>query len=189
MNKSTILLACLLVNLTACSTIVSKIGGDKPVGTDSSQRSFGRIVDDQIIETYVGANILKADEDFQSSNIVVTSLNGLVLLVGQVQSEKLRQLASQTAEKVRNVRRVHNEITVAGPISLPARTSDTWLTTKIKSRMLGTEGVNPLKIKVVVENGVVYLMGMVTREEAEQAVHLTQQAYGVQKIVKVFEYL
>lgn len=177
------------MNLTACSTVVSKVGGNKPVGTDSTQRSFGRIVDDQIIETYVGANILKADEDFQSSNVVVTSLNGLVLLVGQVPSEKLRQLASQTAEKVRNVRRVHNEITVSGPISLPARTSDAWLTTKIKSRMIGTEGVNPLQIKVVVENGVVYLMGMVTREEAEQAVNVAQQAYGVQKIVKVFEYL
>lgn len=190
MNKKTaaILILCSAINLTACSTIISKTSGEGPVGTNPTQRSLGRMVDDQVIETYVAANILKADEDFHSSNVRVTSFNGIVLLVGQVRSEQLRQLAGQTAQQVRNVRRVHNEITVSGPISIPARINDTWLTSKIKARMLATQGVNPLRVKVVVENGVVYLMGMVSREEAEQAVHLTHKTFGVQKIVKVFEY-
>lgn len=174
--------------LSGCGTIVSKTTGDQPVGTSESERSFGRFIDDQLIETYVSANILKADDNFKASHIGVTSYNGIVLLVGQVPSEQLKQLAANTAKQVRNVRRVHNEINVAGPISIPARTNDSWLKTKIKSRMLATEQTNPLKIKVVVENGVVFLMGLVSREEAEAAVAVAHKTYGVQKIVKVFEY-
>lgn len=182
------LILSLLLFTAGCSTIVSETTGDQPVGTNQSQRSFGRFIDDQLIETYVAANILKADEAFKSANIGVTSYNGIVLLVGQVQSDKLKQQAGATAKQVRNVRRVHNEISVAGPISIPARTNDSWLKTKIKSRMLATKGSNPLKIKVVVENGVVYLMGLVSKEEAESAVEIAHKTYGVQKIVKVFEY-
>lgn len=174
--------------ITGCGTILSKTSGPNPVGTNSSERSFGRLIDDQLIETYAAANILKANEGFKDANLSVTSYNGIVLLVGQVQSEQLKQLASQTAKKVRNVRRVHNEISVAGPISIPARTNDSWLKTKIKSRMLATKDTNPLKVKVVVENGVVYLMGMVSKAEADSAVEIAHKTYGVQKIVKVFEY-
>lgn len=182
------LLLSLLLLTAGCSTVVSKATGERPVGTDHSERSFGRLIDDQLIETYVGANILKADEDFNTANIGVTSYNGIVLLVGQVATEKLKQLAGTTAKQVRNVRRVHNEISVAGPISIPARSNDTWLKTKIKSRMVATKGSNPLKVKVVVENGVVYLMGLVSKAEADTAVEIAHKTYGVQKIVKVFEY-
>ena len=178
----------LSILLSGCGTIVSKTTGEEPVGTNESQRSFGRFIDDQLIETYVSANILKADENFKASHISAISYNGIVLLVGQVPSERLKQLAASTAKQVRNVRRVHNEINVAGPISIPARTNDSWLKTKIKSRMLGTDGTNPLKIKVVVENGVVFLMGLVSKEEADAAVAIAHKTYGVQKIVKVFEY-
>ena len=118
----------------------------------------------------------------------IVSFNGIVLLVGQVKSEHLRARAAEIANQVRNVKRVHNELTVAGPISIPARTNDQWLKTKIKSRMLGTEGINPLEVKVVVENGVIYLMGMVSNPVADLAVRISRQTYGVQKIVKVFEY-
>ena len=181
-----VLSLCLLV--TGCGTIVSKTTGTNPVGTNASERSFGRLIDDQLIETYVSANILKANEDFKDANVSVTSYNGIVLLTGQVQSEQLKQLASQTAKNVRNVRRVHNEISVAGPISIPARTNDSWLKTKIKSRMLADKDTNPPRVKVVVENGVVYLMGMVHKTEADSAVEIAHKTYGVQKIVKVFEY-
>ncbi|MCB1663475.1 MAG: BON domain-containing protein [Pseudomonadales bacterium] len=186
LSAPVVLSLCLLV--TGCGTIVSKTTGTNPVGTNASERSFGRLIDDQLIETYVSANILKANEDFKDANVSVTSYNGIVLLTGQVQSEQLKQLASQTAKNVRNVRRVHNEISVAGPISIPARTNDSWLKTKIKSRMLADKDTNPLRVKVVVENGVVYLMGMVHKTEADSAVEIAHKTYGVQKIVKVFEY-
>lgn len=177
----------LAVTLAGCSTIVSKTTGDNPVGTDKTDRSFGRFIDDELIETYVGANLLKADSGYQHAHIRVISFNGIVLLVGQVKSEHLRGQATEIANQVRNVKRVHNEITVSGPISIPARTNDQWLKTKIKSSMLATKGINPLRVKVVVENGVVYLMGLVSQQEADLAIKISRQTYGVQKIVKVFE--
>lgn len=188
-NLSIRLIALVLtVTLSGCSTIVSKTTGDRPVGTDKTDRSFGRFIDDELIETYIGANMLKADPGYQHAHIRVVSFNGIVLLVGQVKSEHLRGQATEIANQVRNVKRVHNEITVSGPISIPARSNDHWLKTKIKSSMLTTEGINPLEVKVVVENGIIYLMGMVSRAEADLAVRISRQTFGVQKIVKVFEY-
>lgn len=185
---SRLMTLALVLTLAGCSTIVSKATGDRPVGTDKTERSFGRFIDDELIETYVGANLLKADPGYETANISVISFNGIVLLVGQVRSETLRNEATVLANQVRNVKRVHNELTVSGPISLPARTNDSWLKTKIKSAMLTNKGINPLEVKVVVENGIVYLMGLVGKPQADLAVTIARQTYGVQKIVKVFEY-
>lgn len=185
---SRVIAAIVIVALAGCSTIVSKSTGDRQVGTDKSDRSFGRMIDDELIETYIGANLLKADPGYQLAHISVVSFNGIVLLVGQVRSEQLRAEASTVARQVRHVKRVHNELTVSGPISVPARSNDAWLKTKIKSSMLATKGINPLEVKVVVENGIVYLMGIVSKSQADLAVKIARQTYGVQKIVKVFEY-
>jgi len=178
----------LVLAMSGCTTIVSKTTGDRPVGTVKTERSFGRLIDDELIETYVGANLLKADPGYQAAHIRVVSFNGIVLLVGQLKSEMLRGEATNIANQVRNVKRVHNELTVSGPISVPARSNDAWLKTKIKSTMLATDGINPLEVKVVVENGIVYLMGLVRKPQADLAVKIARQTYGVQKIVKVFEY-
>ncbi|MEH6358227.1 MAG: BON domain-containing protein [Pseudomonadales bacterium] len=183
-----LILLTLALAIGGCSTIVSKTTGDGPVGTDKTERSFGRLIDDEIIETYVGANLLKADPGYQSAHLRAVSFNGIVLLVGQVKSEQLLTEAATIASQVRNVKRVHNELTVSGPISIPARTNDQWLKTKIKSSMLATKGINPLEVKVVVENGIIYLMGLVGKPQADLAVRISRQTYGVQKIVKVFEY-
>ena len=177
------------VGVSGCATVVSSTTGDEAVGTDKSSRTFGRYIDDQLIDTYVTANIKKAHDDFKVANIGVISYNGIVLLVGQVKSNELSRLAEEAARKVRNVRRVHNELIVAGPISIPARANDTWLKSKIKSRMLTTSGVNPMQVKVVMSDSVVYLMGLVSHAEAEQAVAVAHKTYGIQKIVKVFEYV
>lgn len=183
-----LILLTLALTVGGCTTIVSKTTGDQPVGTDKTERSFGRFIDDELIETYVGANMLKSDPGFQSAHLRVVSFNGIVLLVGQLKSEQLRAEATEIASQVRNVKRVHNELTVSGPISIPARSNDQWLKTKIKSSMLATKGINPLEVKVVVENGVIYLMGLVDKPQADLAVRISRQTYGVQKIVKVFEY-
>ena len=187
LSRIIVVLFCLSL-LNGCSYIASKTTGEEPIGTDDSDRSFGRMIDDQLIETYIATNIRKADEGFSGSHIEITSYNGIVLLTGQVSSERLVALAGNIAKQVRNVRRVHNALTVAGPTSIPARLNDSWLKTKIKTRMLVTEGANPIKIKVVVEDGAIYLMGLVTQQQADQAVELAHKTYGVQKIVKVFEY-
>ena len=104
-------------------------------------------------------------------------------------SADLIPVASAQVEPLRNVRRVHNELTVAGETTLLSRTNDGWLTTKVKTALSAGELTDATRIKVVTENAVVYLMGLLTRSEADAAVALAREIKGVQKIVKVFEYI
>jgi osmotically-inducible protein OsmY len=113
----------------------------------------------------------------------------VVLIAGQVANDALRAKASAAAQNLQRVRKVHNELTVGGPISLVARSNDSWLTTKVKTRLLASSQAYGTKIKVVTENGVVYMLGLITRSQADIAVDVASEVYGVQKIVKVFEYL
>ncbi|MOA44908.1 Osmotically-inducible protein Y precursor [compost metagenome] len=87
------------------------------------------------------------------------------------------------------MKQVHNELQILPPSSLLARQNDTWLTTKIKAQMLADANIPGSRIKVVTENGIVYLLGLLTKQEAAQATNLVQGVSGVQKIVKLFEYI
>jgi len=165
--------------LAACTTM----------SDDPRARTPGTVIDDQVIENLVRQDIRNADPGFSNANLVIVSYNGVVLLAGQVANEQLRQIAGERARAVDKVRAVHNEMEISAPLSLVARANDTWLTTKVKSRMLQDEELVAGKIKVVTANGVVFLMGLLPREEAERAVDVTRSVYGVQKIVKVFEYI
>ena len=96
--------------------------------------------------------------------------------------------ATRIAEKVRLVRKVHNEMTVAEPTSLADRVNDSWITTKINAHMLATKDFPASRVQVLTEAGVVYLMGLLTENEANWAVDIVRQVYGVKKIVKIIEY-
>lgn len=156
---------------------------------DPRVRTPGTMLDDQVIESMVKREIWNSDPAFDSAHLVAISYNGVLLLAGQVETEALKQRAEEIARSFDKVRKVHNEIQVGGPISMVARANDSWLTSKVKTRMLANSEVAARKIKVVTENGTVYLMGMLPREEADAAVEVARSVYGVQKIVKVFEYI
>ncbi|MEM7080220.1 MAG: BON domain-containing protein [Pseudomonadota bacterium] len=168
-----ITLCLFLFALSACTT-----GGRTP----------GVVIDDTVLETLVEREIRASDANFKGSHLVVVSYNGLVLLAGQVASEELRTKASQVTQGLNRVKRVHNELTVGGPTSFFARSNDGWLTSKVKSRLIAADDVNGTRIKVQTENGTVFLMGLVSRAEADRATEVARNVYGVQKIVKVFEY-
>ncbi|WP_413663022.1 BON domain-containing protein [Microbulbifer sp. CNSA002] len=174
--------------LAGCSTVLEATH-DGPIQQDPGERSFGTYIDDQRIETVTTVNINKAHPDLKTSNININSFNGVVLLTGQVPSQELRLLAGRTAEQVQNVRQVYNEIQVRGKVTLLASTSDTWLTTKVKSNLFANKEVDSGRIKIVTENGVVYLMGLLTPAEAERAAEVTRSVGGVQKVVKAVEYI
>lgn len=180
------LLVC-IVTLQGCSKIISAVRTE-PFENNESKRTFGTMIDDQWVETKVLVNLDKADPGLAQAHIVVYSYHGIVLLAGQVSSEELRQLAANTAAKVKHVKRVHNELTVSGKTSMVIRSNDSWITTKIKSRMLADSSIKGSRIKVVTENGIVYLMGVVTKEEADRAANLARKTSGVQKVVRIFEY-
>lgn len=156
---------------------------------DPSKRTPGVFIDDAVLEPMVKREILKSDSGYKGSHLVIVSFNGVVLIAGQVATEALRDKAGEVAQNLRRVRKVHNELSVGGPISLVARTNDSWLTTKVKTRLIASDKTYGRKTKVLTENGVVYLMGLLSRDQADNAVDVASKVYGVQKIVKVFEYL
>ncbi|MEM9620220.1 MAG: BON domain-containing protein [Pseudomonadota bacterium] len=175
-----------LVTVTMFAVLLS---GCVNLRDDPGRRTPGVLIDDAVLEGLVEREIRKSDSGYKGSHIVVVAYNGVILLAGQVPSDELKQNASGITQTMRRVKRVHNELTVGGPISFFARSNDAWLTSKVKSRLIAAKGVKGTKIKVVTENGVVYLMGLVNRSQADLAVQSAAQVYGVQKIVKVFEYL
>ncbi|WP_017937206.1 BON domain-containing protein [Zestomonas thermotolerans] len=153
-------------------------------------RSIGNKIDDQFIAPDVRSAIYKAHADLTSptSHIVITSYNGVVLLAGQTPREELKGLAEQAARTVRGVKKVYNELQVLPPTSALARSNDSLITTKVKAQMLADANVPSTRIKVITENGIVYLLGVVSRQEANAATNAAQSVSGVQKIVRLFQY-
>ncbi len=178
----------LLVLLLGCSNVLD-VSKDEPIQSDASQRSIGRMLDDESIETKALVNVRKAAPGLRDANVVIVSFNGIVLLAGQVPSAQLRQIAEQTVTAIRYVDKVHNELTVGENNSLSGRTNDGWITTRIKSRMMFSSVVDPAEVKVVTENSVVYLLGLVNQASADKAVDMARNTNGVKKVVRIFEYV
>ena len=179
----------LCLSISGCSSVLTSTR-NSPIEDDRGTRTIGSKIDDSLIETKVSVNIAKANADLdKGSHIVVSSYNGVVLLAGQTPRADLKSLAEQTASQVQRVKKVHNELQVMQPSSILARNNDAWLTTKIKAQMLGDASVPSTRIKVISENGLVYLLGLVTQGEANAATNVVQGVSGVQKIVKLFEYI
>lgn len=183
------LLAVASVLAAAGCTAVMNQTNDKPIESDPGSRTFGAYIDDQSIESTATVNIRKTDPGLQNANIVVTSYNGVVLLSGQVPTEELRTVAAEVAARVKNVKRVHNELTAGFSSELAVRSADTVITTKIKSKLLTSRGIKDSRVKVVTERGAVYLMGLVTREEGDIAAKVAQNTGGVQRVTILFEYV
>ncbi|HEK0907048.1 BON domain-containing protein [Pseudomonas machongensis] len=179
----------LCLGISGCSSVLTSTR-NSPIEDDRGTRTIGSKIDDSLIETKVSVNVAKASPDLdKGSHIVVSSYNGIVLLAGQTPRADLKSLAEQTAGQVQRVKKVHNELQVMQPSSILARNNDTWLTTKIKTQMIGDANVPSSRIKVITENGIVYLLGLVTQQEANAATSVVQGVSGVQKIVKLFEYI
>ena len=155
------------------------------------KRTPGDVIDDNALEFVIEREIKASDEGFKGAHLVTTVYDGLVLLLGEVTSAALKEKATEVTESLYKVDpdKVYNYLTVGGPISLLARTNDSYLSGKVKTRLLTARDVPASKVKVVTENGVVYLLGKITPSDAELVVAETQKTFGVQKIVKVFDYL
>ncbi len=187
-----LLMVILTANLLGgCAAVI--VGG-AAVGASAvhERRSVGTMIDDEGIEWKV-RSALNGDKNLSSqSHISVISVNEVVLLVGQTPTEAFRQQAGVLAKGVDKVRIVHNELTVAAPSTYMTRTSDSYITSKVKTSLFKVKGhddFDPTRVKVVTENGTVYLMGILYRSEAEDTAKQASRVGGVQKVVKLFEYL
>ena len=188
----TLLVLILTANLLGgCAAVV--VGG-AAVGASAvhERRTVGTMIDDEGIEWKIKTTINEDQSLSSQSHINVISLNGVVLLVGQAPTEALHQQATNLAKGIEKVRVVHNEMTIAAPNSYITRTSDSYITSKVKTSLFkvkGHEDFDPTRVKVVTENGTVYLMGIVYRSEADDAAKQASHVGGVQNVVKLFEYL
>lgn len=180
------MLTCSLFLLPGCGSLLATMNVDT-IEDDPAERTLAQIIEDNNIEIKSVVNIHAADKAYDNAHLVVVSYNGYVLLAGQVNSEALKAQATEVVRKVHGVRRIYNEIEVASPSSGMTRTSDTWITTKVKAWLLGSSDVEGTRVKVVTENGVVYLMGLATRAEAERIADKTAGISGVQRVVRLFE--
>ena len=183
---SALLLAVLIPNLQGCFPVVAA-GAGAGVLLAEDRRTSGIYIEDQGIELKASNRI---DEKLKDAvHVGVTSYNRHVLLTGSAPTEALKQEAESITRTVPNISNVINEIAVANPNSLTARGNDAYLTSKVKARFIDANKFQVNHVKVVTENGVVYLLGLVKHQEADDATEIARTTGGVQKVVKLFEYL
>jgi osmotically-inducible protein OsmY len=178
--------ALLAVPLLQGCMPVAMVGAGAAVVAFEDRRTTGAQVDDETIELRAGNRI---DDRFGNRvHVNVTSYNRYVLLTGEVPEEVARSEIEKIARSVTNVLGVTNDLQVAGVSSATSRSNDTFITTSVKTRFLNSNKFNGIHVKVVTEASVVYLLGVVTEQEAADAVELARTTSGVRKVVKMFEY-
>ncbi len=187
--KKLLTILSLTLTLQGCFFAAGAAAGAAAITIVYDHRTLEKALDDTKIANAIANKIHAIPALREDSHIEVSVFNGIVLLTGETPNTEWRTQAEEIAKSVPGVSRVYNQLSIEGPTSTLTRTSDAWITTKIKSQMLATEDMKSSSIKVVTENGVVYLMGMVTQEQAETAIDIARQVSGVQKVVKIFQYV
>lgn len=150
------------------------------------RRSTGIYIEDENIEWKARGRLL---ERFKDTHVNVTSFNLTVLVTGEVPSEQMKQDVGEAIRNIPNVRNVVNEIVIGGPAVYTLRANDSLVTTNVKTRFINNGKFSINHVKVVTESGTAFLMGIVTREEADTATELARTTAGVSRVVKVFEYI
>jgi len=180
--------ALLVCSLGGCTSFLVAIDSEG-IDDDPGERTFYQRLADETIETKAIVNLHAADERYDEAHLTVQSYNGYVLVAGQVPSEELRQKANDVLRSIRDVRRIYNELEVAAASSAVTRASDAWIASKVKTFLLAARDTPGMRTKVVAEDGVVYLLGMVSREEADRIAAEAADVSGVQRVVRLFEYI
>lgn len=179
--------AALATQLAGCFPVVA--GGVAATGVMAAdRRTSGIYIEDQSIEIKTSKKIV---DNIGSANIHVnvTSFNRNVLLTGEALDEAAKAKAETVAKTIDNVRNVTNELVVDSISKLTERNNDTYITSKVKTRMIKENKFPANYVKVVTESSTVYLLGLVTHKEADDAVEIARGTDGVQKVIKVFEYI
>ncbi len=192
MIKQLLFLIFIIVSLSACSILA--ISGAEITGLSllHDRRTSDVIIKDEAIE--ISATIkLNSEEDIRNQcHFNVTSYNGRVLVTGEAPSENLRNKIISIVRTIKGVKLVFNELTIAPPSSLKTRSYDTLITTRVKtalSKVKNLPGFDATRVKVITESGIVYLLGLVHKNEGHVATEITRRETGVKKVVKIFEYI
>lgn len=186
--KEIIAIAITTSLLTACLPAAFLAGATAGGSIIADRRTVGTIMQDQKI-TYKALIQLNSEPQLKNeAHLSVTSFNGVVLILGQAPSRALKKRAYELIKIIPNIRRINNEISVGPPLEASERSHDAWITTKVKAALVAEKGLNSTQIKVVTESNTVYLLGIVTHQQAEMAINVARQLEGVSKVVTLFEF-
>lgn len=180
--------ALVLVSLQGC--LATAVVGGAAVATKvaTDPRTAGRQIDDETLEEKVAYNLNKDAQLKEEGRINVVAYNGKVLLIGQAPNEMAKDMAKSIAAGVEGVSKVYNEIRVGNKIGIGQISQDSWITTKIKSQLLGNASVKATEVKVITENGEVFLMGNLSESQISAAANVARETAGVRRVVRVIDY-
>lgn len=177
-------IAGLLTLLSGCMNMAAT-GAEAVYNRHTIQKNLN----DQWVTMQVYHQLHFKSDDFKNANISITTFNNEVLLAGQTPQEWQRTRAEEIVKKLTGVNTVYNFLTLESPSSTLTRISDSWITTKVKSHLITSDDVEASQIKVVTENGTVFLMGTITPEAAKAAVKIAGNTAGVKSVIKIFSYI
>ncbi len=180
------LIILLLINGILSSCVSSAVSGAQAV---YNRHSIKKNVDENFTTMHAYHAVDTYGNIYKDAHLTIATFNDSVLLAGQVTSPEQKTELQRIIQPVIGERTLYNFLEIANPSSTLTRTSDAWITSKIKSRLIAIDEADPTQIKVVTENGIVYLMGTVQPEQADIAVDVAKETSGVQRVVKIFSYL
>lgn len=184
-NRTLVLAIAASLSLNACIPVIAT-GVGVSVAATVDRRTYGNQIEDGSIETRLNSRI--ANKLGPSAHVSATSYNRVVLISGEVPSEGAKQeAADQIATLPNEIRSVHNELVIGPRASISRQSEDTFITSKVKARLLESRTVAGHHVKVITESGTVFLMGVLTQPESEAAAAIAATTTGVRKVVKLFE--
>lgn len=182
-----VLFSALLLQGCVAGVVVGSAAVATKTATDP--RTVGTQVDDGTLEARVENAISKDQQLKKEARVVATAYQGKVLLTGQAPTTEHASRAKQIALGVDGAAEVYNEIRQGTPVSLGTASSDTWITTKVRSQILTSDTVKSSNVKVTTENGEVFLLGLVTQQEGQSAAQIASQVSGVKHVTTAFTYV
>ena len=182
-----VLLSALLLQGCVAAAVVGVAGVATKTTTDP--RTVGTQVDDSTLEARVSNAISKDKQLKDEARIVATAYQGKVLLTGQAPTPDMAARAKQIAVGVDGATEVYNEIRTGKPVTMGTASTDTWITTKVRSQLLTSDSVKSSNVKVTTENGEVFLLGLVTQEEGKSAASIASGVSGVKHVTTAFTYV
>ena len=178
-----------LLLLQGCVGVLLAGGATTGVVVAKDRRTVTAQVDDQKIELNARHDLSERTDISRISHISINSNNGIVLLVGQTPHQKYSDEVRAMVERQEGVRKIYNEIKIEEPIGYDIRSNDSWITSKVRTMLIAEKHFDSSHVKVVTEDSQVFLMGLVTHDEGELAVEIARNVSGVEKVIRVFEYV
>jgi len=186
--KKLLTISILALSLSGCAGGIVVAGAAAGTSVFQDNRTIAEQLDDKNITYLVERKLHKNDQLNEQTKINVATINGTVLLTGRATTDEARELAAETTSDIEGIDRIYNRVEVGRFKTLTENSRDTWITSKVKTNMLAEKGLTSGQIKVITDNKVTYLMGLVNRDTANLATNVATHTPDVVKVVKLFEY-